>query len=212
MNDLLTAAVSPVNIISTILLVFIFMYWLTVIVGVIDLDALDIDLDVDMDGAEPGVDADGGVSVEWLNSVLMFFNIGQVPFMVFLTFLVVPLWVISVMGNYYLGNTSFILGLILLIPNLVVSLFIAKFFTTPLVKVFSALDKESKEKVEGKICTLLTSASSLKVGQARIETTGSPILLNVMTYEGISMDSGENGMVIERDPQKNIYFIEPFIN
>jgi len=209
MNELLTAAVSPVNIIPTLLLVFIFMYWLTVIVGVIDLDALDIDLDVE--GGEPAVDADGHVSVEWLNSVLLFFNLGQVPFMVFLTFLVVPLWVISVMGNYYLGNTSFILGLLLLIPNLLISLFIAKLLTTPLVKVFSALDKESKEKMEGKICTLLTSASNQKIGQARIDTPGSPILLNVMTYEGISMDSGEDGMVIERDPQKNIYFIEPFI-
>lgn len=209
MNDLLTAAVSPVNILPTILLVFIFMYWLTVIVGVIDLDTLDIDLD--MEGGEPAVDADGHVSVEWLNSVLMFFNIGQVPFMVFLTFLVVPLWVISVMGNYYLGNTSFLLGLILLIPNLLVSLFIAKFLTTPLVKVFLALDKESNEQVEGKICTLLTSASDQKVGQARIDTSGSPILLNVMTYQGTSMNSGEDGMVIERDPHKNIYFIEPFI-
>ena len=209
MNDLLIAAVSPVNILPTLLLVFIFMYWLTVIVGVIDLDALDIDLDVE--GGEPAVDADAHISVEWLNSVLLFFNMGQVPLMVFLTFLLVPLWVISVMGNYYLGNTSFILGLILLIPNLLLSLFIAKFLTTPLVKVFSALDKESKEKVEGKICTLLTSATHQKIGQARIDTPGSPILLNVMTYEGISMDSGEDGMVIERDPQKNIYFIEPFI-
>jgi hypothetical protein len=209
MNDLLTAAVAPVNIIPTILLVFILMYWLTVIVGLIDLDALDIDLDVE--GGELEVEAGGHGSVEWLNSVLLFFNIGQVPFMVFLTFLVIPLWVISVMGNYYLGNTSFLLGLILLIPNLVVSLFIAKFLTAPLVKVFGALDKESKEKVEGKICTLLTGASAQKVGQARIDTGGSPLLLNVMTYEGISMDGGETGMVIERDPQKNIYFIEPFI-
>ena len=41
MNELLDVALSGANIISTILLIFVLLYWIIVIIGVIDIESLD---------------------------------------------------------------------------------------------------------------------------------------------------------------------------
>lgn len=208
MNDLFNAAISAPNIIPTALVVFVLFYWLVVILGAIDIDFFDFDVELDAEA-----DVDGEISVTWLNHVLAFFNLGQVPFMVFMTFLIIPMWVISVMGNYYLGNETFWLSLILLIPNFIVSLFIAKFLTLPFIHLFGKLDHdiEKNKSLIGKICTVITSASDMSIGQARIQTNGAPLLLNVKTPEGMAMKSGDTGMVIDYEQDRHIYLIEPYI-
>lgn len=142
--------------------------------------------------------------------MLAFFNLGQVPSMVFITFLIIPVWVISVMGNYYLGNESFGLSLLLLIPNLIVSLFIAKFLTMPLVHLFGKLDNdyEQSKTLIGKICTVTTSASATKAGQAKIITDGAPLLLNILTTNGTTLQRGDTGMVLEYQQERNVYLVE----
>lgn len=206
MNDLFNAAVAAPNIIPTALLIFVLVYWIVVILGAIDVDSIDIDVDME-------TDVDGEISVSWLNHVLAFFNLGQLPFMVFMTFLIVPMWAISVMTNYYLENQSFMLSLVLLVPILIVSAFIAKFATQPFVKLFSHLDSnyDQRERQIGKICTLMTNATNIKAGQARINTSGAPLLLNVVTDDGVNLFSGDTAIVLEYIPDSNVYLIEPYI-
>lgn len=50
MTELLHAAVSPPNLLPTALLVFVLLYWLTVIVGLLDFKTLDISTSHDFDG------------------------------------------------------------------------------------------------------------------------------------------------------------------
>ena len=206
MNDLFNAAIAPPNIIPTAMLIFVLVYWIVVIIGAIDVDSIDMDVETD-------TDVDGEISVSWLNQVLSFFNLGRVPFMVFMTFLIVPLWAISVMTNYYLGNESFVLSSLLFIPIFIVSAFIAKFATQPFIKLFDHLENnfDRGEKQIGKICTLITTASDFKAGQAKIITRGAPLLLNVITDEGVSMFSGDTAIVLEYQQDKNVYLIEPYI-
>lgn len=129
MQELFTAAVSVPNLLPTLLLIFLLIYWLVVLVGAIDVDSIDVDLDLDA-----GVDGElSGMSPD---RVLAYFNLGQVPLMVFLTFWILPVWVLSVLGNYYFGNTSWLVGLLILIPSMVVGLFVAKRLTAPLVSVY----------------------------------------------------------------------------
>lgn len=188
MLELLNAAVSTVNIIPTALLVVILLYWLTVIIGLADIDMFDID-----ELGPDGTDGDVHFSVDWLNHILIFFNITQVPLMVFLTFLVLPMWVISVLGNYYLGNTSLIFSLILLLPNFFVSLFISKILTTPFVKLFAYMNQEEEEQeVIGKICITMVAISNDRVGQAKVNTNESPLLLNVKNQTRHEFKGGRN--------------------
>ncbi|MEM8970257.1 MAG: hypothetical protein AAGE93_27830 [Bacteroidota bacterium] len=213
MKELFTAAASAPNLIPTLLLAFVMIYWLVVLIGAIDIDSLDVDIDVDTDvDVDVDADVDGELSGGGFDGVLAFFNLGQVPLMVFLTFWILPVWVLSVLGNYYIGNASFLIGLLVLLPSLIVGLFIAKVLTNPLAKVFGKLNQESNETVIGKICTITSQASHQRVGQARVKTSGAPLLLNVKTYEGVSLDRGDTAMVIEQQQGRNIYFIEPYID
>ncbi len=62
MTELIQATTASANIIPTALLVFVLVYWLIVITGLVDLDTFDFDLD-----AEGELDANGMASITWLN-------------------------------------------------------------------------------------------------------------------------------------------------
>lgn len=223
MNDLLEAAISGTNIIPTSLLIFILVYWLIVMMGLIDIHAIDIspdhdfhvdvhaDIGSEVPAKEIHMHAYTSDSVSWLNSILAFFNLGQVPFMVFMSFLILPVWVISILTNHYLANSSLLMGLLLLVPNLIVSLFIAKFLTMPFVRIFSYLYKDpEQEDIVGKVCTVLLPASSDKMGQAVIKSKGNTLMLNVKTTDNELLAKGRNAIVIEFQKEKNYYLIQPF--
>jgi len=219
MKEVFDLSFSLVNLIPSALLVFILIYWLSVIVGVIDLNFFDIDVDVHADfdvdaGHVDALAADTQISVGWLNAVLAFFNLGYVPFMVFLSFVILPMWLISVVLNYYIGNNSFLIGLVLLIPNFIFSLFIAKFATIPFIKIFKKLDNEMKtnENLIGKTCEVVLPVSSKKIGQVEVMHNNSPIRLNAITVAGVELLKGETALVIDYLEDKQVYLVEPYKN
>src|SRR5690606_31500467 len=195
------------NIVPTALLIFILIYWLIVVIGFIDIDSFDIDVDLDMEA-----DVNGVGSVGWLNHVLYFFNLGQVPLMLFLSFLAIPMWFLAIIATEYLVFDSVLLSYLLLIPNFIVSLFIAKILTQPFVKLFTALEnhKEDDTEVIGKICTVVLNATDAKMGQAKVEGNGSVVLLNIKTRKGTLLNKGETGLVIDYIKEKSYYIIEPY--
>ncbi|WP_439879820.1 hypothetical protein ACSX1A_11625 [Pontibacter sp. MBLB2868] len=207
MTELLQASFSTVNIIPTAFLVFTLLYWVIVIFGLLDLDFLDIEVE-----AEADLDADGISAVTWLNSALAFFNLGKIPLMVFLTFLALPFWVLSILANYYLNNGSTLLGAVYLIPCFIAALFISKILTMPFVKLFAALEKEHESAVTiiGQICTVILPANATELGQATVKTNGAPLLLNVKTTHGGAVKKGETALVIDFNNENNFYLIEPY--
>jgi hypothetical protein len=203
MNALLEATVWGGNVIPTILLVFVLVYWLTVIVGFADLDAFDIDIETE-------VNTD--VSVGWFNHVLYFFNLGQVPLMLFLSFLALPMWLLAIAATDFLNLESITLSFILLLPNFVLSLFIAKILTQPFVTLFDKLEASAEDNMQivGKVCTIVINASEDRLGQARLEERGSVLMLNVRTRKGTVLTTGQTGLIIDYLPEKSYYIIEPY--
>ena len=205
MEALLNATVWGGNIIPTILLVFVLIYWLTVVIGFADLDAFDIDLDIETD-----VNTD--VSAGWFNHVLYFFNLGQVPLMLFLSFLALPMWLMAIGITDLFGLDSVALSWLLLLPNFVMSLFIAKLLTQPFVTLFDRLENASEDNIQivGKVCTIVLNATEDKLGQARLEEKGSVLMLNVRTRKGTALATGQTGLVIDYVAEKSYYIIEPY--
>lgn len=213
MTEFIHIIFSPQNIIGTLLFCFCVMYWLIVILGVIDLDLIDIDLDVDIDS---DVDLDvssteGSVAV--LNKVLMFFNLGKIPFMVWLTFLSFPLWAMLLITNQFFHNESFILGLVFFIPLLIISMFLAKPLTYPFVKIFAALDKENKPKnLIGKTGIVILAGSENRKGQIEVDYDGSSIRVYVIpSSKEIRLTKNETVLIIEESEQ-HVYIVEPYNN
>lgn len=208
MTELLQTATAAPNIIPTALLAFVLLYWLSVIIGLADLDLFHFQVETEIGSDGPG----GETSVAWLNNVLGFFNMGKVPFMVFMSFLALPLWTISILDSYYLSFLPQSILFLLLIPALFFSLFIAKILTAPFVKMFAALEKEHDSSITiiGQVCTVLLPASEVAIGQAAIKTGGAPLILNVKTTNNRELKKGETGLVIDYKPDRNYYIVEPY--
>jgi archaellum component FlaF (FlaF/FlaG flagellin family) len=119
---------------------------------------------------------------------------------------------ISISVNYILHNQSIFISLALLIPNILVSLFISKLVTTPFAMVYTKMAKNSEDNFEyqGKICTLLMSASNQRIGQAEINDNGSTFRVNVKTKEGTTIEKGDTGLIINYIPQQKCYLVEPY--
>lgn len=207
MENLLEAIVWGGNIIPTALLIFVLIYWLIVLLGFIDIDSFDVDLDLDIDA-----DFSVGGSVGSLNHILYFFNLGQVPLMLFLSFLTMSMWLLAIISTELLVFGSVFLSFILLIPNFILSLFVAKIFTQPFVKLFTVLDNHVDDNTEviGKICTVILNTTDEKMGQAKVEGNGSVVLLNIKTRKGTNLNKGETGLVIDYVKDKSYYIIEPY--
>ena len=213
MKELFDLSFSAANIIPTGLFIFILLYWLTVLLGFFDFDSFDFDIDVDVDtDIDVDVDADAGNpegGTAWLNQILVFFNLGKIPFMVWLSFVAIPLWVTSIITNAFFGNTTFLIGLIFFIPLFILTLFLAKIFTAPFVKIFEAMDKENKPKeLTGKVCEIIIPPKGQKMGQADINYDGSPLRIYVVASENTLFKKGDEALVIEK--KNDAYFIEPY--
>jgi hypothetical protein len=208
MNELLNLIFNGANAIPTGLLLFIFLYWIIVIIGLVDTEFLDFDLDIE---GEPEFEIEGGVSgdVSWLNNVLSFFNLGRIPFMIWLSFVSLPLWLLSVNINNFLGIESFIFGLFSLIPLLFLSLLISKVLTTPFARFFEKINEDSKKKeIIGKIGTVISSASHESKGMAELNYQGSFLRLYIRSPESQSVLKGDQVLFIEKLAEPGVYLVE----
>lgn len=204
--------VHPSNIFLTFLMVLLAFYWLVVLFGAIDVDMIDFDFEVDVD---VDVDADIDVDTEvessnifGLNKILHFFNLGRVPFMVFLTFLVMPWWFGTVIINHLFGITSFVPGFLISLPVLIGALFVAKLLTTPFVKIFDALEKESAERdVLGTIGEVRIGASPTKTGLAEFMLGNAFLELKIRTKEG-EVKTRDKVMIVNDSNKDEYYLVE----
>lgn len=214
MQALLQEALLPVNIVFTVLLVFVLLYWLTVLLGLIDVSAVDVDLDVDADldadvDADTDLDGHSSHAAGWLSGSLQFFNFGRVPFMVIFTFLTLSMWAFSILTNYYLGQGSWGTAAVLLLPNLAASLLITKVITTPLIPVFRHFDgSEAPVDYIGRECTLTLPASRTALGQAEVLIDDTPLLVNVKLVEGHFLERGARALIVNEDPEGKFFLIK----
>lgn len=202
---------SPANILYTVLFSFALLYWITVILGVLDLDLFDFDMDTDLDvdvNTDIDVDADidthmnTGTSITGVfHSLLLFFNLGQVPIMIIFTFLTMFMLSASVMFQYYIGHNSLLWGAALLVPNFIGSMLLTKIATQPFRGVFKRLEdeKEDYEELVGRTCVVTTSKVDREFGQAEIDTGGAPLVINAKTKDNQVILIGEEAIVLNYD-------------
>ncbi len=214
MNELLHAAFSGVNVLPTGMILLVVIYWFTVMLGALDMGFLDFDVEADGEAdveIEVDLSVEAGTDVPFYLSVLSFFNLGKVPFMVFMTFLALPFWFMAIVGNHYLGIDSILIGILALSGYFFVSLFIAKFCTMPFVVLFRKMEESEEDKFNpiGKICVASLPLSSSRIGQVTIDAKGSYII-NAKSPEGKSLQKGEQGLVIEFNEALQCYIVEPY--
>ncbi len=214
MNEFFNYIFSAPNIIPTAILAFCVVYWLIVIVGIIDLDLIDFDVDVDAD-MDVEADAGGGTEagVAWLNRVLHFFNLGRIPFMLWLSIIMFLTWIMVIFANRLLLNSSFILGLLFFGIALIAAMVIAKPLMFPLVKMFDALEKSDGLKtVIGQLAEVVYPNKGAIPGEVEITFEGSKIRIFALPSDPkIELERYQRVLVIApTDNDVNIYIVEPY--
>lgn len=235
MGEFLSALFAPVNLLYTGLFILMLLYWASVIIGALDMDSLDVhahmdtDMDADMDAdvhAHMDADVDGDVDADVhaetdaqghlghsggvVYGMLRFFNVGEIPLMIMLSFTILFMWAGAVLVHHYLGIHSLLVALALFVPYFISALLVAKVVTTPLKALFKSLKKQTEQHEEllGRDCVVTTSEVNGEFGQAEVKTRGSPLLLNVRTEHGQVLVRGDEAIITHHLPSKGIYIVQ----
>jgi len=217
MTELITWAFSPLNCLFTVLLISIVLYWVTVILGVLDTDLFDVELpdpglEIDVD-ADVDLDADADLDTGIVWGVAHWFYVGEVPVMVLVSILILSLWTLNMLGNYYFNPEAlWVRGLGILGVNFVISLCVVKGVGAPLRPLYAMFNKDynAPKKVMGRICRVTTTeVTETKMGQVEVTTKGAPIVLNVRAQAGHRFKRDDEAVIVGKDKQDNVYLLSP---
>lgn len=210
MIELWQHAISPINLPFTIILGAVVVYWLLVILGMLDMDDghanthADAGMHVDGDGHASGHAHSSGI----FGSFMHFLHMGEVPFMVVVSLLSLFLWVGSIGVNYCYNEGGVVSkALILLVPVLVAGVVVTHFAALPFKKIFRMLDKDYDlhAPIVGSVGRVVSGEVSATFGQVVVEAKGAPITLNARVSEGSSLKKGDQALVIEEDKQNKTF-------
>ncbi len=230
MREIFELSFSGINLIPTILLVFVILYWITVFFGLLETSSIDIDLHPHVHvHVEPHAhihvdthihhdlhthihDVNGTAGgPNFFVKTLLFFNVGKIPFMILLSFIALPLWIVSMIFNYYTLNNSIIFSLFFLVPEFILSMFIAKIFTNPIAGIFKKIEDETGtiEDFVGKTAIVRVMVERERDGQIELSRNNSNILLIARSREKQIL-IGETVIIIEHNEEENFYIVEPY--
>ena len=225
MSQIFTAAIAAPNLLLTGLLSLVFLYWLFVILGALDIDSfdvdfggpdVDVDVDVDVDaGAAASADAgQAGISGIYLG-ILRFFNFGSIPFMMLMSILLLSMWSISILCNHEgsgINPENDISFALMILPlNFLFSLLITKLVTQPLVPFFKNLDTHAKPfELRGRTAVLTMAIEPNRAGQIKLTVEQSVITLKVRTTDGAPLAKGQQVLIVEQVKEEGYYLVQAF--
>ncbi|TLD69306.1 hypothetical protein FEM03_18205 [Phragmitibacter flavus] len=187
MIDFIRETLSLHNLPVTMLLGMVTMYWLLVIVGILDNDFEGgVDGDVSNHGTLGGAGMSGGPESK-KGGIL---NFGHAPLSIVGSFLAIFMWLISLWGNFYLngepGDRSLILAAVLLVPNGVISLLLTRVAVMPFDRLFKAMHEGSTEAEEivGRKGRVASVQVDERYGQVEVVTNSAPLLVNARIEAG----------------------------
>jgi hypothetical protein len=186
---------------GTIVLGICAAYWLLLILGAVDLDLLDVEVDVD-----PGSDQG---STSWGMAALRFLNINDVPLMIWLSifaggYVVSSVWLDGT--TRYGGDVGAFAASVT--RSGVIALVATKVLTQPLRGKFGVVEPNVATTLVGRTCVITTNGVSPSFGQARVESNGAPLLLNVRGAVGMLVKN-QAAVITGYDPDQRVFFVEP---
>ena len=202
MIDFLLQAVRWVNLPYTLLLGATGLYWIIVILGFLDIEVFDIDLDLDLD-------VDGDLS---LGSVFGMLNVGSIPFTIWISILILQMWVFSVIANLLLDAilplpdiVRFLLCLVVFLPLAGV---MTKVFTNPLKSAFEGRQSITKKDFVGKECLVTSSQVTPTFGMAELTVDSVPQLIDIRAKdENDEFKKGETALIYSYNEERDVFYV-----
>ncbi len=228
MKELLDISLLPFNAVWSVILFGLVLYWLFVMLGAVDVDAFDVDVDFDVDAdLDVDIDADVDVDTDVDGStasdsaapqpglgviILRFLNLDQLPLMLVLSIFILAAWVVSVIGNHYIGNNASSFALMWLPVVIIGGVIVTKFVTEPLKAIVKPFKSKYAESINfvGKVCEIKLTTNKLEQGQAEVIIEDDPILVNVKCNSNHILKLGDKAVIVDENKEENYYLVEPF--
>jgi hypothetical protein len=227
---LLDAVVTFPGAVFTVLLGVVLLYWLSMLVGAVDLDVLggaehggaDAAAEGALHGGEgaeahggdadggDGGDADGGVL-----SALGALGLRRLPMTVSVSLLVIWGWLISVLGTVSLAEAashvmpSSVFRGLLFVVALASSLKLASVSARPIAPLFVANNASRREHLVGKVAEVSTGRLDAGFGQVLVGDGGAGLLIDARHEGGAALKRGDRVIVTSWDADKGFVLVEP---
>ncbi len=238
MPNLLDAVISFPGALYSVLLGVVLLYWISMLLGAVDLDVLggaehggadgaadaamhgdgvaeghghDIDGgDVDGGDVDGDVDSDGGVL-----SALGAVGLRKLPATVSISLLVIWGWLFSVLGVMLLSAPAaqvmpgWAFRGLLFVVAFVASLKLAAVTARPIAPVFTPKGASRRESLVGKTAEVSTGRLDASFGQVLVSDGGAGLLLDARHEGGDALKRGDRVVVTAWDADKNVVHVEP---
>ena len=223
------------NVVFTVALGVVLVYWLFVLLGTLDIDLFghgdvgghdvggDIGGDVggdvagghDAGGGHDGGgdghggdgDGDGHDGDAESGGLWHFLGLGDVPLTISISFIVLTGWLASMLFTRYVQDDG--LRYAVLPVAFVVALLASAVLIRPLRPVFRVREGKTNRDYEGATCEITTGHVDDKFGQATIEDGGTVLIIAVRCDKPDKLKRGDKALVVEFDPERQAYIVEP---
>lgn len=208
------------TLIFTGLMMFVTLYWVVSLLGLVGMDSLDVDVpDMTGDGDFGGHYGHHGhdghhVEAGFIASLLMRFGLQGVPILVILTLFSLSGWLISYLlldGVAFLTGKAGLsvilhygLALVVLLLTIWLSLEVTSLVVKPIRKLIKAPPERTANTMLGKVATVRTLTVDAKHGEAVIEEHGATLILKVRAFEQ-NFAMGDKVVLMEYFPMDNSY-------
>tara|TARA_R110002095_G_scaffold147182_1_gene127232 strand:- start:9990 stop:10598 length:609 start_codon:yes stop_codon:yes gene_type:complete len=184
---------------ATVLVVICQLYWLSIILGVMDLDLLDFDLDYEISAEGPAFLSFGFIGLKFL-------NLGDVPVMLWLSILSLCMWMLSINFDSKIEINSLLDYLPLAARNMGISLVVTKLLTQPLKGLFKYSPPNEIDALLGKTCHVTSSSVTDRFGQAEMEAEGAPLKLHIRS-EGETIQKGDLVRLADFNTEQQVFYV-----
>ncbi len=206
------------NAIMTILAGLSALYWVFTFLAGDFFGHMDfgVDFDTDMDlGADAGVDVDGGAELSGFEKAMQYINVGKVPFMVVLSVFKFIAWIGTLVSSVALDTFSWgWKSALLLIPIFILTFFLTRLATRPLVKIYRQMGYNGEEAHDllGRTAVMRSDISGTKIGNAELRINTDLIRINVQSKDGSGIGYNQEVTIVDEIKTRNIYIVEAEVN
>lgn len=192
------------TVIFTALLMFVSLYWLVAVLGLVDMDDA-----IGGEGGEIGGDSHHG-EIGLFSAILMRFGLQDVPLLIILTLFSVIGWVLSYLNMALLsqfvtqGMTHTLLAAISLFAIAIVSLALTGVIVAPIRKRLAQQPTTSSHTLIGELATVRTMTVDDTHGEAVLNDGGAGLILKVRAI-GETFSEGDTVILVEYLVESNAY-------
>lgn len=182
------------------LLLLVVLYWLSAVLGVVDIDSADVDADLD-------ADADTDVFAGWLSR----FKLDGIPLTITLSFIVLVSWVICFLAIHFiyplLPETwiQIMVGFWVLIIAPVIAALMVSPLLQPLKPLFRKQLVTSNTDLVGQYAMVRSGKVTATFGEAEFKDGGAGLIIKIRAAEPNQISRGDQVALLSYDAASGTY-------